>query len=119
MFEIFDKPGEQEVQTSNIALQTEGDRTTLFRFMKSQAQELVCRCNRHANVLELSKLQELTHLCAFKVRGIYSDERTEEDINFLEFITRSIHLCMSFIKGMQPGPRSKFNIGTLYKHLMN
>lgn len=112
---MFNKP--DEVPTSNACLQTEGDRTHLFHFMKTQAKDLVCRCNRHANITELSRMQELTHLCAFKVRGIYSDERTEEDINFLEFITRSLHLCMTFIKAMQPGPRSKFNIATLYKQL--
>lgn len=54
IFDIFNKP--DEVQTRDAALQTEGDRTSIFLFMRTQAQELVCRSNRHANLAELSKI---------------------------------------------------------------
>lgn len=54
IFDIFKKP--DDVQTRDAALQTEGDRTNIFLFMRTQAQELVCRCNRHANLADLSKI---------------------------------------------------------------
>ena len=93
--DIFKEPDEE---FKDFGAQTEGDKSKIFQVMRQHATDLIRRCHKHANVDAIASIDVIHNLSTFKIRGIYSDDRSEQDITFLEYVTRTFKFIYTLIK---------------------
>jgi hypothetical protein len=66
--------------------------------LKSKLVELFRRCNRQANIGLVEDVNNIYSIPSLKIRGIYTDERSEEDITFITYLSQSLAFCFDLIK---------------------
>jgi hypothetical protein len=66
--------------------------------LKSKLVELFRRSNRQANIGLVEDVNNIYSITSLKIRGIYTNERSEEDITFITYLSQSLAFCFDLIK---------------------
>lgn len=100
-----------------LGTQTQEQTSQVHIILEEKLTKLLRRCNRQALI---PAFKDIDAVLQMRIRGIYTDDRSEKDIAYLEFVESSLQFVYNLIKGgLQPGVRNKFNLQLYLQDILN